>query len=143
MGSHWAGGPLQLPQGDTHKLVESVETSPLAPVVPEGAQGPGSPPTLYPARGGQGSPGPWPSPSMWGSGGMKEAVLTSMNHIISLTQDTHMLTHICKSNTVGLGPCLGLLLIFIMHFFGDKSVICLLKKCQKTETLSLSEMVLR
>lgn len=26
--SHWAGGPLQLPQGDTYKLVDSVETSP-------------------------------------------------------------------------------------------------------------------
>lgn len=47
--------------------------------------------------------GPRPSPSMWGNGG----VLTSMNHIVSVTQDTHAhthtYTHICKSNETDVG----------------------------------------
>lgn len=95
------GGPPQLPQGDTHKLVDSVETSPPAPVPPGGAQGPGSPPTLYAARGGKGGPGPWPSPSMWGNGGVEEAGLTSMNHIVGHTHaHTHMQVLVVVQKTV-------------------------------------------
>lgn len=59
VGSHWAGGPPQLPEGDTHKLVDSAESSCTSK---ERAQGPGSPPTLYPARGDRGGTALGPLP---------------------------------------------------------------------------------
>lgn len=151
VGSHWAGRPLQLPQGDTHKLVDSVETSPSALVPPGGATGFRFTPYTLACLGGLWRAGPLAFSlhvGKWGRWRGRVYVHESHHEY----QDTH--THIFKSNetnvwqdvlengysvrlqeTDGLGSSLWLWLtiIVIIDYFWDKSDVCLVKNCHKTE----------
>lgn len=89
VGSHWAGGLLQLPQGDTHKLVESWwRHSPPVTVSSGKAEGPGSHPyPTIPPGNAQAGRALGLLPPCGEMGAAEEAVLTSMNHITIVTQD--------------------------------------------------------
>lgn len=102
--SHWAGGPLQLPQGDTYKLVDSVETSPSNSCTSRGGmRGTGSrfAPYPLPCQGRLRRAGPLALLPPWGEvGALKRPCLHPwITSQVSLRTHTHTtISTICKNN---------------------------------------------